>query len=40
MFGGPNALRDPQIPPDEKTKVQHNVSKRVFCGIHTDPSQA
>jgi hypothetical protein len=35
-----NALRDPQMTPDAKTQVQHNVFQRTFYGIHIGPTQA
>jgi hypothetical protein len=34
-----NALRDPKIPPDAKTQVRRNVSRRVFYGNSTDPPE-
>jgi hypothetical protein len=34
-----NALRDPQLPPDAKTQVRHNVSRRGFCVICTGPTR-
>jgi hypothetical protein len=34
-----NALRDPQIPPDTKAKIWHNVSRRDFYENRTRPTR-
>jgi hypothetical protein len=35
-----NALYDPQIPPDAKIEVRHNMSWCTFCRIRTGPTRA
>jgi hypothetical protein len=35
-----NAQCDPQISPDAKTQVRHNVSQRTFCRIRTSHTEA
>jgi hypothetical protein len=35
-----NTPRDPQIPPDAKAQVRHNMSRRTFYGNDTGSTQA
>jgi hypothetical protein len=34
-----NPLCNSQIPPDAKTQVLRNLSRRAFCGIRTGPTR-
>jgi hypothetical protein len=35
-----NVLDNPQVTPDAKTQVQHNMHKHAFYGIHNRPTPA